>query len=86
MTRDSDSRVVVAPWLQQSSYHSCAQYGYHTRRNLDEEQVDGFYDAPTFIMGISMGGALAVQTIRAVVRPQLCPRFSILMLICFSRA
>ncbi len=37
------------------------------RRSLDAEQVEGFCDVPTFIMGMSMGGALAVQTIRAVV-------------------
>ena len=38
-------------------------------RSLNAEQVEGFSGVPTFIMGMSMGGALAVQTIRAVVRP-----------------
>ena len=37
------------------------------RRGLEAEHVEGFSGVPTFIMGMSMGGALAVQTIRAVV-------------------
>lgn len=35
------------------------------RRSIDEQSVGGFVGQPTFVMGLSMGGALAVQTIRS---------------------
>ncbi len=60
--------IPLALCLQHGRDPRCVQaVGRLARRSLDAEQVEGFCDVPTFIMGMSMGGALAVQTIRAVV-------------------